>query len=131
MYYDLVRRSALMSSLGQLQKMGILKDPKSQDTPGSTKRRSLQPDFSNLGPLKPGGTVGFLNFRDKDANKGKRKSKKSSASDMDSDDDDDDDLIIHKAEDEEAKDADVELTAEELRRQGELAEGVRKIKVRS
>lgn len=130
MYYDLVRRSALMSSLGQLQKMGILKDPKSQDTPGSTKRRSLQPDFSNLGPLKPGGTVGFLNFRDKDANKGKRKSKKSSASDMDSDDDDDDDLIIHKAEDEEAKDADVELTAEELRRQGELAEGVRKIKVR-
>lgn len=120
-----------MSSLGQLQKMGILKDPKSQDTPGSTKRRSLQPDFSNLGPLKPGGTVGFLNFRDKDANKGKRKSKKSSASDMDSDDDDDDDLIIHKAEDEEAKDADVELTAEELRRQGELAEGVRKIKVRS
>ncbi|KAJ9362348.1 hypothetical protein DTO027B9_25 [Paecilomyces variotii] len=114
----------------QLQKMGILKDPKSQDTPGSTKRRSLQPDFSNLGPLKPGGTVGFLNFRDKDANKGKRKSKKSSASDMDSDDDDDDDLIIHKAEDEEAKDADVELTAEELRRQGELAEGVRKIKLK-
>ncbi|KAJ9295588.1 hypothetical protein DTO271G3_6044 [Paecilomyces variotii] len=114
----------------QLQKMGILKDPKSQDTPGSTKRRSLQPDFSNLGPLKPGGTVGFLNFRDKDANKGTRKSKKSSASDMDSDDDDDDDLIIHKAEDEEAKDADVELTAEELRRQGELAEGVRKIKLK-
>lgn len=50
---------------------------------------------------------------------------------MDSDDDDDDDLIINKAEDEEAKDADVELSAEELRRQGELAEGVRKIKVRS
>ncbi|GAD95568.1 conserved hypothetical protein [Paecilomyces variotii No. 5] len=114
----------------QLQKMGILKDPKSQETPGSSKRRSLQPDFSNLGPLKPGGTVGFLNFRDKDANKGKRKSKKSSASDMDSDDDDDDDLIVNKAEDEEAKDADVELTAEELRRQGELAEGVRKIKLK-
>lgn len=49
---------------------------------------------------------------------------------MDSEDDDDD-SIIHKAEDEEAKDADVELTPDELRRQGELAEGMRKIKVKN
>lgn len=108
--------------------MGILKDAKIQETPGSaTKRRSLQPDFSNLGPLKPGGTVGFLNFRDNQQEKRKKKNKKSD-DDMDSDDDDDD-SILGKADDEEAKDDDRHLSPDDIRFQGELAEGVRKIKV--
>jgi hypothetical protein len=114
---------------GQLQKMGILKDSKTQETPGSVKRRSLQPDFSNLGPLKPGGTVGFLNFRDN--TEGQRKSKKNKAlddDDMDSDDDDDD-RILNQADEEEGKDDDHLLSPDDIRRQGELAEGVRKIKV--
>lgn len=111
--------------------MGILKNPKTQDTPGSAKRRSLQPDFSNLGPLKPGGTVGFLNFRDGGDSRPKdKKNKKGGGDEMDSDDDDDD-SILGKADDDEDKDGDVNLTADDIRRQGELAEGVRKIRVRT
>ncbi|KAJ5095436.1 hypothetical protein NUU61_004792 [Penicillium alfredii] len=111
----------------QLQKMGILKDPKAQDTPGATKRKSLQADFSNLGPLKPGGTVGFLNFRDHDtrAQKGNK-----GENDMDSDDDDTDNPILGKADDEEAQDDDRFLSPDDIRRQGELAEGVRKIRLK-
>ncbi|KAB8268386.1 hypothetical protein BDV30DRAFT_14919 [Aspergillus minisclerotigenes] len=114
----------------QLQKMGMLKDPKSQETPGSAKRRSLQPDFANIGPLKPGGTVGFLNFRDSTENKQKgKKNKIAGDDDMDSDDDDDD-SILGKADDEEAKEDDQHLSPDDIRRQGELAEGVRKIKLK-
>lgn len=109
--------------------MGILKDAKTQETPGSaTKRRSLQPDFSSLGPLKPGGTVGFLNFRDNQQEKRKNKKNKKTDDDMDSDDDDDD-SILGKADDEEAKGDDRNLSPDDIRFGGELAEGVRKIKV--
>lgn len=111
--------------------MGILKDPKSQETPVSAKRRSLQTDFSSIGPLKPGGTVGFLNFRDKSENKDKKKKKKNKSvedDDMESEDDDDD-SILGKEDEEEAKEDSHDLTAEDIKRQGELAEGVRKIKV--
>ncbi|KAL4866165.1 hypothetical protein BDV12DRAFT_173378 [Aspergillus spectabilis] len=115
----------------QLQKMGILKDAKVQETPGSVKRRSLQPDFSNLGPLKPGGTVGFLNFRD--STEGRKKDKKNNGmtddDDMDSDDDEDD-RILNQADEEESKDDDQHLSPDDLRRQGELAEGVRQIKLK-
>ncbi|PLB52823.1 hypothetical protein P170DRAFT_378996 [Aspergillus steynii IBT 23096] len=113
----------------QLQKMKIMKDPKAQETPGSTKRRSLQPDFANLGPLKPGGTVGFLNFRDSTENKGAKGKKGAGDDEMDSDDEDDD-SILGKADDEEAKDQDRPLSPDDLRRQGELAEGVRQIKLK-
>lgn len=108
--------------------MGILKDPKPQDTPGSAKRKSLQPDFSNLGPLKPGGTVGFLNFRD--GSDGKRKGKKSKTGDddMDSDDEDDDSTPI-KTDDEEAKGDNQHLSPDDFKRQGELSEGLRKMGV--
>ncbi|EAW09754.1 uncharacterized protein ACLA_039700 [Aspergillus clavatus NRRL 1] len=112
----------------QLQKMGILKDPKVQETPASAKRRSLQTDFSSLGPLKPGGTVGFLNFRD---NADSRKDKKNNKGDDDMDsEDDDDDSILGKADDEEGKEDNLDLSPEDIRRQGELAEGVRKIKLK-
>lgn len=114
----------LMRILGQLQKMGILKDPKVQDTP-ATKRKSLQADFANLGPLKPEGTVGFLNFRDHDSGpKGKK-----GDDEMDSDDDDTDNPILGKADDEEAKDDERFLSPDDIKRQGELAEGVERIRV--
>lgn len=108
--------------------MKIMKDPKAQETPGSTKRRSLQPDFANLGPLKPGGTVGFLNFRDNTESRGGKNKKGAGNDDMDSDDEDDD-SILGKADDEETRDQDRPLSPDDLRRQGELAEGVRQIKV--
>lgn len=104
--------------------MGILKDPKAPETP-ATKRKSLQADFSNLGPLKPGGTVGFLNFRDQETI---RKGKKG-GDEMDSDDDDTDNPILNKADDEETKDDDRFLSPDDIKRQGELEEGVRKIRV--
>jgi hypothetical protein len=106
--------------------MGILKDPKVQETPAATKRKSLQADFANLGPIKPGGSVGFLNFRDTEAKP--RKGKKSD-DDMDSDDDDTDNPILGKADDEEAKDDDRFLSPDDIQRQGELAESLRKIRV--
>lgn len=113
--------------------MGILSNPKSQDkeTPGSTKRRSTQTDFSKLGPLKPGGAVGFVGFRDADqkAPRNRKGSKKGSESDMDSDDDDEG-PIIGKVEGEESKDGNSLLSPDDIKRQGELAEGVRNIKVR-
>ncbi|KAK2767796.1 hypothetical protein FQN54_003955 [Arachnomyces sp. PD_36] len=119
----------------QLQKMGILSNPKAQDkeTPGAAKRRSTQTDFSKLAPLKPGGAVGFVGFRDvdqKSPKKNRKGSKKGSESDMDSDDDDDEDPIIGKVDVEESKDGNSLLSPDDIRRQGELAEGVRKIKLK-
>jgi hypothetical protein len=119
--------NVLTTIIGQLQKMGILK-PKSQDKESSARRRSLQPDFSNLAPLKPGGTIGFLNFRDNNNRISGAKSKRDNESDMDSEDEDD--PLVGKAEDEEVKDTQTHLSPDDIRRQAELAEGVRKIKVR-
>lgn len=48
---------------------------------------------------------------------------------MDSDDDDTDNPILGKADDEEDKDIDKTLSPDDIRRQGELEEGVRKIRV--
>lgn len=48
---------------------------------------------------------------------------------MDSDDDDTDNPILGKADDEEDKDIDKSLSPDDIRRQGELEEGVRKIRV--
>ncbi|KAJ5648441.1 hypothetical protein N7490_004813 [Penicillium lividum] len=109
----------------QLQKMGILKDPKAQETPAA-KRKSLQADFASIGPLKPGGTVGFLNFRDHESTpKGKK-----GEDDMDSDDDDTDNPILSKADEEETKDDNQFLSPDDIQRQGELEEGVRKIRLK-
>ena len=115
--------------------MGILKRPKDQEKETSTpaKRKSAQPDFTNLGPLKPGGTVGFVNFRDSNkSNKGSKKSKKGSIGDVESDDEDDeeDNPIIEKDEAEAEKEKpDAHLSPDELKQQGELAESLRQIKV--
>jgi hypothetical protein len=117
----------------QLQKMGILK-PKSEQTPTSTKRKSVQDAFATLGPLKKEGTVGFSGFRDRDqtGKSGVTPGKKASSDDMESDSDDEDDGIVGKMEevDEvEVKKEDGLLSPEDAERTGQLAEGVRKIKV--
>jgi len=123
--------------LGQLQKMGILDPTKQSKSTGiSTKRRSTQLDFSNLPPLKSGGTVGFSAFRDNEFTFKKNKSRKRSNGGVgdvmaeDSEEDDDDVEIVGKMDEIDDKDVKTMLSPEDARHQGELAEGVGRIKVR-
>lgn len=125
------------SSSGQLQKMGVI--PSSKPVPATAtnvKRRSGQIDFSNLGPLKTTGTVGFSAFRDQDAESAKRRKSRSKkgngapgAMDEDSDEDDDDEPeILGKMEDIDDKDVKSSNGPEDVKA-GELAEGVDRIRV--
>lgn len=118
--------------------MGILNSSKHvETTPTTTKRRSAQMDFSNLGPLKPGGTVGFSAFRDAESSAGRKlkSRKKSSAgviaedSDDEDDDEDDDAGAIGKMDDLDDKDIKPATSAEDAKYSGELAAGVGRIKV--
>lgn len=116
--------------------MGVIPSSKPQAAnPASAKRRSGQVDFSNLGPLKTTGTVGFSAFRDQEAESAKRrKSKKSNgvpgAMDEDSDDDDDDEPeILGKMDDIDDKDVKASNAPEDVKFTGELAEGVDRIRV--
>ncbi|KAL2258565.1 hypothetical protein VTK26DRAFT_8087 [Humicola hyalothermophila] len=124
----------------QLQKMGIM-PPKQQASSPATKRRSGQLDFSNLGPLRTSGTVGFSTFRDKNNQPTRRrKSRKSngalgsSAMDADSEDDDDDDddnnELLSKMEDVDAKYDKSKLGPEDAKFTGELADGVNRIRLK-
>jgi hypothetical protein len=119
----------------QLQKMGILKPSKLEQTPTSAKRKSVQDALATLGPLKKEGTVGFSGFRDRDrtAKPGATPGKKTIGDDMESDsDDDDDDGAVGKMEDVDEVEIKKEnglLSPEDAERSGQLAEGVRKIKV--
>jgi len=130
----------LTNHAGQLQKMGVLPSTKGpQASSSATKRRSAQLDFSNLGPLKTGGTVGFSAFRDHDTESARRRKsrKKSNASpgatamDEDSDDEDLDDAeeILGRMEDVDDKDVKTKLGPEDTKFSGELAAGVDRIKV--
>jgi hypothetical protein len=119
--------------------MGVMAPPKSAATSPALKRRSGQLDFSNLGPLKTTGTVGFSAFRDKSAQRKKRRSNGipgSTAMDADSDDDDDDDdrpgaALLIKMEDVDSKDDKSQPTGpEDSKFTGELADGVNRIRVR-
>ncbi len=119
--------------------MGILSPPKPEEksTASASKRRSVQTDFASLGPLKPGGVLGFSTFRDNTprspsvATPDSKSGRKGTNGTMDSDDDEDDDEVVGKLEDVDAKEMDTNLLSpEDMRTQGEIAEGVRKIKVR-
>jgi hypothetical protein len=118
---------------GQLQKIGVLQSSKNQQaTPGSAKRRSGQLDFSNLGPLKAGGTVGFTAFRDQDSEAlRRRKARKKSNGNIadDSDEDDDDSEALEKMEELYSKDDGKRASGDDTPLQGELAEGVDRIHV--
>ena len=120
----------------QLQKMGILPAPKAEKTPTAAKRKSVQDTLATLGPLKKEGTVGFSGFRERDAKaKSRRKHKKTSEDEMESDSDEEDEGFVGKTED--VDDAEIKkeenglLSPEDAEKTGELAEGVRKIKVGS
>lgn len=120
----------------QLQKMGILTPKQQKATAGPAKRRSTQLDFSNLAPLKPGGTVGFSSFRDNEPSSKKSKARKKSngsapgAMVEDSDEDDDDIEVVGKMEDVDDKDVKAMLSPEDAKYSGELADGVGRIKLK-
>ena len=110
--------------------MGILKPHKpasAQPIPPPSKRRSVQTDLANLKPLKPGGALAFTGVREETSPKN-RNHKGKSDDEMESDDEE------NNADDKSA-DADTEdfkdslLSPEDIKKQGELAEGVKKIKV--
>jgi hypothetical protein len=108
--------------------MGILAAEKSQASPVAQRRKSAGLDFSSLKPLNAAsGTKNFGGYRESVPSP---KKKDTDAMDSDADDEDED-----KAKNEEV-DEDKDLTdkgmlsPEDALRQGELAEGVRKIKVR-
>ncbi|MCJ1312664.1 hypothetical protein MMC25_006340 [Agyrium rufum] len=117
----------------QLQKMGILPSAKNDKfSPITVKRRSTQTDFGKLKPLKPGGTVGFTAFRDNEAAARSGSKKKGKDSDMDSDEDEDisDALEQKKVVEMESEDFQTNLSPEEVKKQGELADGVKQIKLK-
>ena len=93
----------------------------------------MQTDFANLKPLTPGGTLGFSKFRDSEhrsPSSGDAKKTLKEDSDMDSDEDEDDRSKNVKQEDVEPQDSStMMLSPEDAQRQGELAEGVQKIRV--
>jgi len=118
--------------------MGLIptKTPSKNGTSASEKRRSTRGvDFGTLNPLKSTGTVGFSTFRDN----GTPKARKSSNADLggnamvdiDSDEDDDEDRVAKMQDlaDKDVKDSKELLSPEDARRQGELADGVGRIKV--
>ena len=114
----------------QLAKMKILPGQNAEKTATAAKRRSLIADIPKLGPLKKQGAAGFSSFRD--ANITKSRKNKRSDDDMDSDSEDDGADIIGKMED--INDADIKkeqglLSPEDAERTGQVAEGIRKIKV--
>ncbi|KIX03306.1 uncharacterized protein Z518_06858 [Rhinocladiella mackenziei CBS 650.93] len=116
----------------QLQKMGILPGPKSDKAASSAKRRSIAADLPKLGPLKKEGTAGFSNFRDGDGRR-HRRGKRTSDDEMDSDSDDDGSGIIGKMEDINDADAKREpgmLSPEDAEQTGQVAEGIRKMKLK-
>lgn len=113
--------------------MGILSQKNQKGAPPPSKRRSTQLDFSNLAPLKSGGTVGFSSFRDNDTSTRNKSRKKSNGSiggavAEDSDEDDDDGAAIIKMEDAEDKDVKTLLSPDDAKFSGELADGVGRIK---
>lgn len=117
--------------------MGILpaskSDTKSSGTP--SKRTSLQTDFAKIPPLKSGGSIGFSAFRDPSSMSPPVSHSKGGTNRALIADDSDDDAKDHDAIDEALADNKTNgddlglLSPEDAARQGELAEGVRKIKV--
>jgi len=110
--------------------MGILSPDKTQSSPVATRRKSTGLDLSGLKPLNAAsGTKNFGGYRDPSQKEPKVKSKKNE-DEMDSDADDEDDIKVEDVEDDKEPSGKDMLSPEDALRQGELAEGVRKIKVR-
>jgi hypothetical protein len=111
--------------------MGILETGKVPTvvSPAASRRKSGALDFGSLKPLNAAtGTKNFGGYRD-GSQQSPTKSKVKAEDAMDSDADDEDEI---KVEDDDEKDESGKglLSPEDALKQGELAEGVRKIKVR-
>lgn len=116
---------------GQLRKMGILPPEKAQASPAASRRKSTGLNFSSLKPLNAStGTKNFVGYRDASATSPKSKRKDADAMDSDADDEDEIKIKIEEADDDKEVNDKGMLSPEDALRQGELAEGVRKIKVR-
>ena len=94
----------------------------------------MQADFAKLKPLNPNGLMGFSKFRDpnerSETNGVKDKVGKKRSNDEDSDEDVEiSKEVVIKTEGDDIQDASSLLSPEDARRQGELAEGVQKIRV--
>ena len=113
--------------------MGILTaDKKEAVSPVANRRKSAPLDFGNLKPLNAStGVKNFGGYRDGTAQSPKSKAKVADVMDSDAEEEDD---AKPKAEDVDEDEKVVDngmLSPEDALRQGELAEGVRKIKVRN
>ncbi|KAF2084963.1 hypothetical protein K490DRAFT_47879 [Saccharata proteae CBS 121410] len=122
----------------QLRKMGILASENTvPQTPVAAKRKSQGLDFSSIKPLTNSGVKNFVGYRDPSATPAKARKGKDGEKNfdaMDSDADDDDDANVGAADDNyEVADVKAEtgmLSPEDAMRQGELADGMRKIKLK-
>ncbi|KAF2267996.1 hypothetical protein CC78DRAFT_33689 [Lojkania enalia] len=113
----------------QLRKMGILAPEKAQASPVAARRKSGGLDFGKLKPLNASsGTKVFGGYRDPSAQSPKSKD----ADAMDSDAEEEDDAKVKTEDNDDDRDPDGKgmLSPEDALRQGELAEGVRKIKLK-
>jgi len=121
----------------QLTKMGIMPGSKTEQKAPANKRRSTQLDFSNLGPLKKEGTVGFSAFRDQESEALRRRKsgsksngRKSGGMDEDSDDDNSDASPLPKMEDNDDKFVKTHLAPEDAQAAGELQAGIDRIRLK-
>jgi hypothetical protein len=107
--------------------MGILEtEDKKAAVASPTTRRKSGLDFGSLKPLNAAsGTKNFGGYRDMQSSKAKKKNEDA----MDSDADDEDDQKPDEADDDKDVMDKGMLSPEDAAKQGELAEGVRKIKV--
>jgi predicted MPP superfamily phosphohydrolase len=107
--------------------MGILPPEKSQASQTARRRRSTGLNLGELKPLNPPvNTKSFSGYRDTEP---KSKKKDEDAMDSDADDEDENKIKVDEADDDKYDVGKGLLSPEDARRQGELAEGVRKIKV--
>jgi hypothetical protein len=97
-------------------------------SPAASRRKSGALNFGSLKPLDAAsGTKNFGGYRDRSQQSPKAKVKTEDT--MDSDADDDDEIKVEDVEEEKDESGKGLLSPEDALKQGELAEGVRKIKV--
>lgn len=117
--------------------MGILpSSPKVSDklAVSNGKRRSMQAEFAKLKPLNPNGLMGFSKFRDPNERSETERLKNKASKKRSNDEDSDEEVevpkeISIKSEGDDIQEVNGILSAEDAKRQGELAEGVQKIRV--
>ncbi|KAJ4377914.1 hypothetical protein N0V83_000744 [Neocucurbitaria cava] len=113
----------------QLRKMGILESEKAAKvTSPAARRKSGALDFGSLKPLNAStGTKNFGGYRDRSQTS---PTKVKSEEAMDSDADDEDEIKVEDVDDDKEESGKGMLSPEDALKQGELAEGVRKIKLK-